>query len=78
MKASGGARPHASAGPSWPAQALKAGLVDECHLFVSPGASSEAASRPCPTTFASHLELLDERRFGNGVVYLRYRMGARS
>ena len=52
------------------AQALAAGLVDECHLFLNPvvvGAGN--AALPAGLRF----ELLDERRFGGGVVYLRYR-----
>jgi len=55
------------------AQAFDAGLVDECQLFVWPlvvGGGKPALSG----TMRSDLELLDERRFGNGVVYLRYRV----
>jgi dihydrofolate reductase len=53
-------------------QALAAGLVDECHLFLSPivvGGGTPAL----PDGVRVDLELLTERRFGNGVVYLRYR-----
>lgn len=53
-------------------QAFKAGLVDECHLFIWPiilGGSKPAR----PTDTRAELELLDERRFGNGVVRLSYR-----
>lgn len=60
------------AGPDLAAQAFKAGLVDECHLFVSPiivGGGKQAL----PDNVRLRLELLDERRFGNGVVHLRYR-----
>ena len=32
-----------------------------------------AASGPCPATLCVKLALLDERRFANGMVYLRYR-----
>ena len=58
-------------GPELAAQALRAGLVDECHLFLSPivvggGKQSLPDDR-------LKLELLDERRFGNGTVFLRYR-----
>ena len=42
------------------------GLVDECQLFVGGG------KRPLPSDVRVRLELLDERRFGNGMVYLRY------
>jgi dihydrofolate reductase len=59
-------------GPALAAQAIKAGLVDEYHLFVTPvvvggGTPSLAHS------VRLQLDLLDERRFGNGVVYLHYR-----
>jgi dihydrofolate reductase len=54
------------------AQAWRAGLVDECHLFVSPvllGRGKPAL----PDDVRTELELMEERRFG-GVVYLRYRV----
>jgi len=59
-------------GPNLAAQALKAGLVDECHLFVWPvvlGGRNPAL----PTDTRVDLELLDQHRFSNGVVQLRYR-----
>jgi dihydrofolate reductase len=59
-------------GPDLAAQAIKAGLVDECHLFVTPvvvGGGTPAL----PRRVHLELELLDERRFGNGVVHLHYR-----
>jgi dihydrofolate reductase len=71
MKASA-ARDLSVGGPDLAAQALKAGLVDEYHLFLNPivvGSGNQAL----PDNFRLELELLDERRFGNGVVYLRYR-----
>jgi dihydrofolate reductase len=55
------------------AQAFKAGLVDECRLFVWPvilGGGKPAL----PSGNRADLELLDEGRFGNGVVHLRYRI----
>jgi dihydrofolate reductase len=53
-------------------QALKAGLVDECQLFVWPMVVGEG--KPAlPTDTRAELELLDERLFENGVVRLRYR-----
>lgn len=55
------------------AEALRQGLVDECHLFLSPivvGGGTPAL----PDSVQLQLELLDERRFGNGVVYLHYRV----
>jgi len=59
-------------GPNLAAQAFKAGLVDECHLFIWPvvlGGGKPAL----PTDTRAELALLDERRFSNGVVHLRYR-----
>ncbi len=59
-------------GPNLAAHAFKAGLVDECQLFIYPvlvGGGKPAL----PTDTRAELELLDERRFGNGVMYLRYR-----
>jgi dihydrofolate reductase len=55
------------------AQALKAGLVDECHLFIRPilvGGGKPAL----PSDTHSELELLDDRRLSKGVAYLRYRI----
>ena len=59
-------------GPGLAAHALAAGLVDECHLFVPPvlvGGGTPAFQGDVRAT----LELLDECRFGNGVVHLHYR-----
>jgi dihydrofolate reductase len=59
-------------GANLAAQAFKAGLVDECRLFVWP--TFVGGGKPgLPTGMRADLELLDERRFGNGVVHLRYR-----
>ena len=55
------------------AHALKAGLVDECHLFIHPvlvGGGKAAL----PSDTHSELELLDDRRLSNGVMYLCYRI----
>jgi len=55
------------------AHAFNAGLVDECHLFVRPlllGAGKPAL----PSGVRADLELLDERRFDDGGVYLRHRV----
>jgi riboflavin biosynthesis pyrimidine reductase len=55
------------------AEALRAGLVDELHLYLSPiviGGGKPAL----PDGVRLELELLDERRFGNGVVFVRYRV----
>lgn len=53
------------------AQAFKARLVDECHLFVGPVIVGSGKPAFSADTRAG-LDLLDERRFGGGVVYLRY------
>jgi dihydrofolate reductase len=58
-------------GPELAAQALKAGLVDELHLFLSPVVVG--GGTPClPGGIRASLSLLEERRFGNGVVHLHY------
>jgi dihydrofolate reductase len=62
-------------GPELAAQAIKAGLVDEYHLFVAPVAVG-GGTQSLPDRARLSLELLDERRFGNGTVYLHYRTAA--
>jgi dihydrofolate reductase len=60
-------------GANLAARAFKAGLVDECQLFVWPmilGGGKPAL----PTGVRTDLKLLDEHRFGNGVLHLRYRV----
>jgi dihydrofolate reductase len=59
-------------GPALGAHAITAGLVDEYHLFVVPVVVG-GGKHFLPNRVRLQLELLDERRFGNGVVYLRYR-----
>ena len=59
-------------GPALGADAITAGLVDEYHLFVWPVVVG-GGKQFLPNRVRLQLELLDERRFGNGVVYLRYR-----
>ena len=59
-------------GPELAAQAIKAGLVDEYHLFVVPMVVG-GGKRSLPNDVRLQLELVDERRFGNGMVYLKYR-----
>jgi dihydrofolate reductase len=60
------------AGPTITAHAFHAGLVDECHQFVYPVVVG-AGKAAFPADARMPLELLDEHRFDNGVVYLRYR-----
>jgi dihydrofolate reductase len=60
-------------GPTLAAEAFRAGLVDECHLFLHPvvvGGGLPAL----PTDLRLDLELLDERRFDSGFVALHYRV----
>ena len=71
MKAPAG-REISVGGPALAAQAIKAGLVDDYHLFVTPVVLG-GGNQSLPDNVRLHLELLDERRFGNGMVYLRYR-----
>jgi riboflavin biosynthesis pyrimidine reductase len=61
----------AVAGPHLAAQAIRVGLVDEYHLFVGP-AIVGGGTGFFPDDVRVDLKLLDERRFGNGVVHLRY------
>jgi len=71
MKASA-ARDIGVGGSELAGQALKAGLVDELHLFLTPfvvGGGKPAL----PDHLRLELELLDERRFANGTVHLHYR-----
>jgi len=62
----------AVAGPDLAAQAITSGLVDEYQLFIVPTVVG-GGKRSLPDSVRVKLELLDERRFGSGVVYLRYR-----
>jgi dihydrofolate reductase len=59
-------------GPHLAAQAFNAGLVDECHLFLTPIVVG-GGKQSLPRKIHLELELLDERRFGNGMVFLKYR-----
>jgi dihydrofolate reductase len=59
-------------GPELAAQAIKAGLVDEYQLFIVPFVVG-GGKRALPDNVRVNLELLDEHRFGSGVVHLRYR-----
>lgn len=55
-------------------QALRAGLVDECRLFLCPVVVG-GGRRALPDGLRIPLELLEERRFPTGVVHVRYRVG---
>jgi len=56
-------------------QAIAAGLVDECNLILHPVIVG-GGKRALPLGVHTQLELLDERRFAGGVVYLGYRVAA--
>jgi dihydrofolate reductase len=59
-------------GPGLAQHAFRAGLVDEVHLFVVPVVVG--GGKPgLPRDVRLELELVDERRFGNGVVHLHHR-----
>lgn len=53
------------------ASAWHSGLIDECHVFVAPMLVG-GGKRMFPDDVRQPLKLLDERRFGNGMVFLRY------
>jgi dihydrofolate reductase len=71
MKESAG-RDISVGGPGLAAQAIKAGLVDECHLFVAPIVVG-GGTRSLPDRVRLQLNLMNERRFANGTVHLHYR-----
>jgi dihydrofolate reductase len=63
-------------GPELAGQALEAGLVDEIQLVLVPAAVG--AGKPAlPTRNRIALQLQDQRSFGNGSIYLRYRVEPR-
>jgi dihydrofolate reductase len=60
-------------GPALAAEALRAGLVDELHLFLTPIVVG-GGKRALPDGVRLALDLLGERRFAGGVVHLHYRV----
>ena len=60
-------------GPNLAGQAMAAGLVDELVLFVWPTVLG-GRNPALPADRRTDLELIDEHRFGSGVVHLRYRV----
>ena len=60
-------------GPELAGHAIRAGLVDELRLFLSPVVIG-GGTAALPDGVRRPLELVEERRFGNGVVFLRYRL----
>ncbi len=63
------------AGPTLAAHAIRDGLVDEYHLLVAPTMLG-GGIRVLPSNVRMRLDLLDERRFADGMVYLRYKAQA--
>ena len=60
-------------GPELAAHALRAGVVDELRLVLCP-VTVGAGTPAFPTDLRLDLELIDERRFGNGAVHVAYRV----
>ena len=60
-------------GPGLAAHAFAAGLVDECHFFLTPVVVG-GGNPSLPDNVRIELELLDERRFVCGVVHVHYRV----
>jgi dihydrofolate reductase len=58
-------------GPGLAAHALRAGVVDEIQLMLVPVVVG-GGTRALPAGLRADLDLLDERRFASGAVYLRY------
>jgi dihydrofolate reductase len=56
-------------------QAMAAGLVDECHLFLNPVLVG-GGKRALPDNVRARLQLVDQRRFRSGVVHLHYRLSS--
>lgn len=59
-------------GPALAAHAIRAGLVDDYQVFLNPVVVG-GGKKSLPDDVRLDLELVDERRFGNGVIYLHYR-----
>jgi dihydrofolate reductase len=74
MKASAGSD-LAIGGADLAAHAFRAALIDECQLFLAPVIVG-GGKRALPDDVRLDLELLDERRFASGMIYLRYRTRA--
>ena len=59
-------------GPNLAAQAIRAGLVDEYHLFITSTAVG-GGKRFFPDGVRLELERVEERCFDSGLIYARYR-----
>jgi dihydrofolate reductase len=60
-------------GPGLATSAFRAGLVDDVHHFLFPVVVG-GGTRALPDDVRLDLDLVDEHRFGNGVVYLHHRI----
>jgi dihydrofolate reductase len=60
-------------GSNLAAHAFRAGLIDECQLLLAPVLVGGGKSA-LPSNIRLDLALLEERRFHNGMVYLRYQV----
>jgi dihydrofolate reductase len=58
-------------GSTFAASVVRAGLVDDLHLFLHPVVVG-GGTRALPDGVRLHLDLVEEHRFGSGVVHLRY------
>lgn len=67
------ARDIAIGGPDLAAHAFRAGLVDQCHVYLSPIIVG-GGKRGLPEGLRLKLELIENRRFHNGVVFLGYQV----
>ena len=63
------------AGPGLAAHAFEAGLVDECQLFLAPVLVG-GGKQGLPAAGKQSLDLVESRSFGNGMVFIRYRVGS--
>jgi dihydrofolate reductase len=64
-------RPIEVGGPGLASEAFRAGLLDEVHLYVAPVILG-GGKRALPDGVRLDLRLEEERRFGNGTLYVRY------
>lgn len=63
-------------GPTLAAQAIRAGLVDEYHLFITTSVVG-GGTRFFPDGVRLDLELVEERLFESGLIYAQYRTRSR-
>jgi len=60
-------------GPELSTHAFRTGLVDECHIYLAPIVVG-GGKRAIPDNIMGELNLLEERRFKSGFVFLRYQI----